>query len=503
MHPHRLKPERYLSYCVCMESETLINPVSERMSQVESVFFDANPSLRQFTDNATRMSDQIQRAQQKEGKKLKASKMTPVDSADLSTETEFMSDDMMGDMDPDQFRGRRSPSFFRQDDSAEDEQKKNGPEGENKASTHVQTESFRKKAPDESMRPEVQHIQPQETHRIAEYEPGQQENIDSPQEEKSPSQRMTAREDCLVSKQDASIDKRETIEVTRQQKASSSSKSNSASSVNDKDAGKSNTGEASGRSSSHSSLLAWDDEFIIADPQKRDVMEEEEQCEAPSYESLDLPSDESDEEIRISQLLDDIMAAPVSEETRYKISELLTPFGGKVMKLFHHFGSRILVLSRDQNLSAFVPPQLFNSHPDTCRDAYIPELKLCVFAEEHIDSGDVPFITPRFYFAIAFDNALGKDDFASLKSAAVLSNYKSCLEGEPGHQFVDRFSSLSPVHYFAQAVESYLNEEKRENWLCCREELYDSDRSMFLYVEYLFREINRSYSSVSLEPHRE
>ncbi|MHC9540391.1 MAG: hypothetical protein AB9903_12810 [Vulcanimicrobiota bacterium] len=473
---------------------------------MESVFFDANPSLRQLTDNATRSSDQIQRAQQKESKKVKATKMTPVDSADLSTETEFMSNDMMGDMDPDQFRGRRSPSFFQQDDSAQDEEKKKGPEEENKSSTPVQGESFQKDGPAHisqasggSVKPDTRQIEQQETQRIAGCEPGQQERIDTPQEEKASSRGMTAKGDGLASKQDISRDKRETIEVSRPQKESASSKSDPASSVKDENTKKDNTGTSSGRPSSHTSLLAWDDEFIIADPQKRDVMEEEAQCEAPSFESLDLPSDETDEEIRISQLLDDMMAAPVSEEIKYKICELLTPFGGRVMKLFHEFGSRILVLSRDQNLSAFIPPQFFRSPPDTCRDAYIPGLKLCVFAEEHIDGNDMPFITPRFYYAVAFDNALGKDDFASLKSAAVLSNYKSCLEGEPGHQFVDRFSSLSPVHYFAQAVESYLNEEKREQWLCCREELYDSDRSMFLYVEYLFREINRNYGSVSLK----
>ncbi|GEM_PF-2166570 len=473
---------------------------------MESIFFDANPSLRQFTDNATRMSDQIQRAQQKEGKKVKTSKMTPVDSADLSTESEFLSDDMMGDMDPDQFRGRRSPSFFQNDDSSNDEGKKKGSEGEEKSSTEISGESFRNDerarippVSGESVMPEVRQMPSQETRQVSGSEPVHQENTETPPEEKTSSRGMTAKGDGLASKHHPSGEKRETTDISKPRKAPVSSKSDSASSIREKDTKKENTAEPPHGSHSHTSLLAWDDEFIIADPQKRDVVDEEEQSEAQGFESLDLPSEESDEDIRISQLLDDIMAAPVNEETKVKMCELLTPFGVRVMRLFREFSSRILVLARDQNLSTFLPSHFFHSSLDTCRAAYIPELKMCVFAEEHIDESDMPFISPRFYYAVAFDNALGKDDFASLKSAAVLSNYKSCLEGEPGHQFVDRFSSLSPVHYFAQAVESYLNEEKKEHLLCCREELYDSDRSMFLYVEYLFREINRDYSSKPLK----
>jgi len=471
---------------------------------VESLFFDANPSLRQLTDNATRSSDQIQRAQQKEGKKVKAHKMTPVDSADLSTEADLMGDDMMGDMDPDQFRGRRSPSFFQKDGSSRDEGQKKGPEKEEKAPAVEPVESFGKDVQrpvqatsGEVVVPEAGQMPSREVRQDS--GAGLQEKTDRPDEGKAETPGAPSRGDGLKSKPAILKSRSETVEISRSPGKSSSAADDSSGPAKKQGAGKESAKEPPRRSSSHTSLLSWDDEFIIADPQKKDIVEEDEQGEAPSFESIDLPSDESEEEIKISKLLDDMMAAPVSEETGLKLCELLTPFGGRVMKLFHEFGSKILVLPRGQNLSQFVPPSFFQSSTDTCRDAYIPELKLCVFAEESIFGGGMTFCAPRFYYAVAFDNALGKDDFASMKSAAVLSNYKSCTEGEPGHQFADRFSSMSPVHYFAQAVESYLNEERSGSSLCCREDLYDNDRSMFLYIEYLFRELNREYGSRSLQ----
>ena len=82
----------------------------------------------------------------------------------------------------------------------------------------------------------------------------------------------------------------------------------------------------------------------------------------------------------------------------------------------------------------------------------------------------------------------------------MLSNYNSCLNREKGHQFIDGFSSTSPIHYFAQTVESFLTAPHGQlnnffsvvdEVLCSKEELYDLDRSMYSYIEYLFRQVNK------------
>jgi hypothetical protein len=48
-------------------------------------------------------------------------------------------------------------------------------------------------------------------------------------------------------------------------------------------------------------------------------------------------------------------------------------------------------------------------------------------------------------------------------------------------------SSHSPAHYFAQAVESYLSENDCFEPLWTRQDLYDFDRSIYDYIEYLLK----------------
>ena len=55
------------------------------------------------------------------------------------------------------------------------------------------------------------------------------------------------------------------------------------------------------------------------------------------------------------------------------------------------------------------------------------------------------------------------------------------------HRFGDLMAAHSPIHYFAQAVESYLAENDCFEPLWTRSDLYDFDRSMHDYVEYLLR----------------
>jgi hypothetical protein len=134
------------------------------------------------------------------------------------------------------------------------------------------------------------------------------------------------------------------------------------------------------------------------------------------------------------------------------------------------------------------------------RYGYFPADKLMVIGEEIVEEGNPLIRIPVLYFAHVFDHSLGDQGFASEKSPAVLASYKACLNREPGHLFIDSYSAASPVHYFAQTVEAFLTAphgqltggyDDRHSFLCTKEELYDIDRSMYAYIEYLFRQVNR------------
>jgi hypothetical protein len=460
---------------------------------VESIFFEVNPSIKQFTDNAQRMSDQLQRSQQKESKKVKATKSVPIDSTDISTEADFMGGDLMGDMDPDQFRGRRSPSF-QQREKDDDEEHKEPQEQKKEIQKLIDTiKSSGTKAPDSSaapgqgekiegrLQPGYPTTAPEENKGSAVDGLAAQKERDGASDDRGPAARTSFPDagDLRGEKVTRTGEKMESLEISKKEIPV---KEERASTERPEDT------EAQARQGTPVSLLSWGDEFIIADPAKK-LISEEESVEAQEYESLEIPQDD-DENLEASELIDDMLIAKPEEARKNRVAELFSPFGKRVLKLCRDFGSKIALLSPGETVVSFMPRAFYQDTFSTIRAGYIPEMKLCFFGEEYLEE-EKPFVAPRFYFAHAFDNALGRDEFASLKSAAVLSNYRACQEREPGHQFLDLFSAASPVHYFAQAVESYLTYGQGEETLCSREDLYDFDRSMYLYVDYLFREINK------------
>ena len=66
-----------------------------------------------------------------------------------------------------------------------------------------------------------------------------------------------------------------------------------------------------------------------------------------------------------------------------------------------------------------------------------------------------------------------------------------CRDRINGHLFQDIFSSSTPSRYFAQSVESFLRQrdECPNSYFFNHDQLYDYDRSMFSYIEYLFNQM--------------
>lgn len=422
------------------------------------------------------MSDQMQRIQLKEMKKQKTSRTSEVDTADLSCETELMGEDMMGSMDPDQFRGRGSKSWlnYRQDSSGggsqdSSEQKEGAPadEGANKQL--------------EGIGPLQKMIAKAVSTDNIEYRSGQMPPgrvIDEKKEEE-----QKARDAADGKKKQVKLKGLERLDLSPTVHRAESGGKAPEPQEEKKDA-------PPPKKSEHLSLLAWDDDFIIAEPKAPAAASEEEQELVMDFGSIDVSLDD-EETSDLDQIVDDMVITEIPAEMMELLRGALATFGRRVLKVCQDFGSRIAVLKARDTILTLLPPDLCSLEIGKTRAAYVPELKLCVFGEEHLGPGMEQVSVPRLYFAHCFDHALGKDEFASLKSAAVLSNYKACQDREPGHQFTDGFSSLTPVHYFAQAVESFLSTKQAGEALCTGEELYDFDRSMYLYVDYLFSVINK------------
>jgi len=180
-----------------------------------------------------------------------------------------------------------------------------------------------------------------------------------------------------------------------------------------------------------------------------------------------------------------------------------SPAWPRMQRLLVRFGAGVLGVCAGQQVRVCLLPKGsgVQSHP-TVRaalgqgkargGAYLPESRTCLVEEEALLTPPWGFHPILFYFAQAWDHALGGEEFASLQSAAVKASFDACRRGLPGHAFPDGFAGASPVHYFAQAVESYLSENDSRDPLWTREDLYDFDRSMFSYVEYLLRQGNRT-----------
>ncbi|MBI3927564.1 MAG: hypothetical protein HY319_18640 [Armatimonadetes bacterium] len=173
-----------------------------------------------------------------------------------------------------------------------------------------------------------------------------------------------------------------------------------------------------------------------------------------------------------------------------RLQHLLARFGLGVLKRCADEGVKVHLLPRGERLSSHPTVASYFAEPDLVGALYVPSKRWC-FVEEECLLEMPPHFHPVLYtFAHAFDHAMGDDGFASIKSAAVQASFLACQQGLDGHSFADSLARQSPAHYFAQAVESYLSENDSQEPLWTRDDLYDFDRSIYEYVEYLLKRVN-------------
>ena len=486
---------------------------------MESVFFDSNPSIRQFTDNAQRANALLHRTQQKE-MKTKTSKTTQTDSADMSSGTDVSSGDMLGGMDFGDNRGSGGDFEFTSYEQSEERKeqlresaRKYGEEqreileqekrmsdfikalkGEETKTVHEpqalpvnppassvneeevaviseETEFFEDTSATETLQnisapPEAQVVVPDVAAPIKDVLPKEKRHIE-PVENKHNVESVAkplVKPDEKAEKIDISVTKKAKPPIQEDVK---------------KDSG-------------WNSLLSFDDGFLIANfaSQTAEIADEKEMILDFSGEKIEIPQTLDEITADIEEIISDMLiSAPSNEQIKSILNYQLSPFGKRILKLCHDFGVKIKL--KNSSLKDSFPNENFSAN-SAC--AYMSAKKLCILDENVIIQKEEAMST-RLFMAMAFDHALGIDTFSSLKSPAVLSNYGLCQESEPGHLFCDSFASENPINYFAQAIESFLRkgDETLDSHLYNHEELYDYDRSMYMYIDYLFKEMNRSH----------
>ena len=182
--------------------------------------------------------------------------------------------------------------------------------------------------------------------------------------------------------------------------------------------------------------------------------------------------------------LDRLLLGSKEEPAYSRLCDLLMRFGRSVLSLCAREKAQVHLLDGDQRLSSHpAVAEVFGAAmpADAC---YLVGQRLMVIEQRCLKMRPRHFHPALFYFAHAFDHALGDQKFSSF-GQAVKANYQINLEGQEGHEFADCLAEFSPVRYFAQAVEAYLGAGLCDDPLWTREDLRDFDKTMYQYVDYL------------------
>lgn len=419
--------------------------------------FTLTSQNQRMTENTQRTSDQLRSQAMKEKEK---SRRGSVDSTDISSEMNQMGEDLMGSMDPDLFGKGGNAALFKKlweetVENEEEEKEDESPGGDPQDGRQEDEEEQREERPRS------------ETPAVA----GERLEVPPPSAPAVPEARA-----------------QEAASPAPPAPRPRSSPKSSAREARTRD---SRSREAEVRAASAQaapppltigggSLLDFSEGFLL-----HESVVEVEAPEAPLVQELE----------PIAPHLEAVLATLLQGDARSaawpRLQRVLSRFGAGVLGLCAARKVRMVLLPRGSGVRSHPTVKNALSGAVASGGAYLPESHTCLVEEEALLDAPRGFHPALFYFAQAWDHALGGEEFASVQSAAVKASFDACRRGLVGHAFPDGMAAESPVHYFAQAVEAYLSENDCADPLWTREDLYDFDRSMFSYVEYLLKQGNR------------
>ena len=456
--------------------------MTEAWDSVDPIYYQVNQT--RLTENTQKSSDNLRLQSNKEAKR-KAERAGEVDKSAMATDSSAMSEDMLGDMDPDDYGGSGAKHFAQmwREQQEEERKRREHPEEdpeeeeENLAAESQESEVEAEAAAWSEMvegewvdlqAPSASHpeggalaVPPsvnEANEAVAESKPGG---------EPGPSPAPSAAASPPLAQEVSPKVSPERVEVVppapRSEETAAIPQPESSASV-----------QGVKGSGAFSSLLDFGQGFLIAEEAQ---WSEQEALPGVAAEEIHHVPDE------LSVLLDRLVTGDSTSSSYRKLQSLLARFGRHALQVCSDLEVRVYLLPPQERLLSH--PQLAHAETDLEGAAYLPGQRLCLVEEGCLSQAPTGFHPVFFYMAQAFDHALGGEVFASLKSPAVQASYLACLEG--AHRFGDLLAAHSPAHYFAQAVESYLAENDCFEPLWTRQDLYDFDRSMYEYIEYLLK----------------
>ncbi|MFN8611439.1 MAG: hypothetical protein U0931_28090 [Vulcanimicrobiota bacterium] len=451
---------------------------------MDPIYYQVNQT--RLTEVTQKTSDNLRLQGNKEAKR-KAEKAGDVDKAAMSTDSSSMSDDMLGNMDPDDYGGRGAKQFAQmwkeqmedeedqdeQDEGEDESDDEQPPEPEDQAAPNKEESDIEAMAAADLGPSDGTPVSPPASSSgalAAERQPAvEPAEACAPEQPAAPESPESRKKNVVTPPTSPSQARSSKEQEPGSEKFSSTGKSAEASAEA--------LASAPAKKSSLGSLLDFSSGFLIAEDAHFDANAEEEA----------VPGEVAPEEVlpeEISILLERLVTGDSSQPGYRKLNQLLSRFGRRVLQQCIEAHAKVYLLPPGEPLLAH--PLLSNcGSGDLQGAAYLPEQRLCLIEDECVARAPHGFHPVFYYFAHLWDHAMGGENFASSKSAAVKASYQVCLEG--GHRFGDLMSSHSPAHYFAQAVESYLAENDCFEPLWTRQDLYDFDRSIYDYIEYLLK----------------
>ncbi|MBN9418144.1 hypothetical protein ABS71_20400 [bacterium SCN 62-11] len=437
---------------------------------MDPIYIQVNQTrVSEFTQKT---SDTLSSARTKEAK-ARAERAGEVDKSAMSTDSSAMSEDMLGDMDPDDYGGRGANQFAQMwreqleaEDKPEEESSPEGGEGD-----------------EEEAEPEDETAPNQEETEIEGFVEDEEEAaVEGTALTPPPTTSAAVGGEASRTQEPAAAAQPEPAParapVTPPTSASEATAAEKVQAAPTTSAPASAPQAPPGAKSSLGSLLDFSSGFLIAEEAHWDPEAAEEAVpeEAPLAEEV-LPEE-------VSILLERLVVGDPAQPGFRKLNGLLSRFGRRVLQQCTEVHAKVYLLPPGEPLLAH--PELANcGHTDLQGAAYLPQSRICLVEDACVSQAPHGFHPVFYYFAHLWDHAMGGENFASSKSAAVRASYQVCLEG--GHRFGDLMSSNSPPHYFAQAVESYLAENDCFEPLWTRSDLHDFDRSIYDYIEYLLK----------------
>lgn len=433
---------------------------------MDPIYYQVNQT--KLTEVTQKTSDNLRLQSNKEARRK--AQTSEVDKSALSSDTSSMSDDMLGNMDPDDYGGRGAQQFAQmwkeqldrdeaeEEDEDDDEEGEGEPEDENAPNKEeAEIEGIAAEVPDNPVTAPA-------TQSAVATEP---EQVQEPADERERPQ--AARESRPAAAEPAAAEP-----PTAREKPSAPSQ--------EKFAAQDKVTPPTGppppqKKSSRGSLLDFSSGYLIAEEAAWEGATEEAATEESAVEEEVLPEE-------ISILLERLVSGDSAHPSFRRLNQLLSRFGRRVLQQCLEAHAKVYLLPPGESLLAH--PQLAScGFPDLEGAAYLPEQRVCLVEDVCLAQAPHGFHPVFYYFAHLWDHAMGGENFASLKSAAVRASFQACLEG--AHRFGDLMAAHTPAHYFAQAVESYLAENDCFEPLWTRQDLYDFDRSIYDYIEYLLK----------------